>query len=251
MLILLSPAKNVNESRAAGKASTAPRFLDEAEELATVARTWSADEISQIMKVSASLAALNVDRFASWTRDGDCAAGLLFDGDVAKELEYATLDADAQNSASRRLRFLSGLYGLLRPTDGVHPYRMEMGRKIPGHSAGTLYKFWGDKISAAVAEDAAAAGTRTVLNLASEEYGKAVRPSALGDVAMVSPRFEEQSGGKRRVIGVAAKRARGAMARWVLQTGAEDAADLRSFDVGGYAIDPGASDAGQLVFVRG
>lgn len=251
MLILLSPAKNVNEARASGHATTAPRFLDEAEDIVSVAKTWSADDISQIMKVSAKLAALNVDRFANWTRTGDCAAGLLFDGDVAKELEFATLDEDARQSAALRLRFLSGLYGLLRPLDGVRAYRMEMGRKIPGHAAGTLYKFWGTKISKAIVEDAAAAGARAVLNLASEEYSKAVVPSALGDLALISPRFEEVNGDKRRVIGVAAKRARGAMARWALETGVTDPADIESFDVGGYVFDPAASTPAQPVFLRG
>ncbi|KAB2541524.1 hypothetical protein AL035_11810 [Salipiger aestuarii] len=251
MLILLSPAKNVNETRAAGHATTVPRFLDEAEDLVSVARTWSAQDISQIMKVSGALAALNVDRFADWTRTGDCAAGLLFDGDVARELEFGTLDEDAQQSAAVRLRFLSGLYGLLRPSDGVCAYRMEMGRKIPGHPAGTLYEFWDTKISEAIVEDAAAAGAGAIMNLASEEYSKAVKPSALGDLALVSPRFEDMTGGKRRVIGVAAKRARGAMARWVLQTGATDPADIQAFDVGGYAFDPATSEPGRPVFLRG
>lgn len=251
MLILLSPAKNVNEARAAGHAATRPRFLSEAEQIVSVAREWSDDEISEIMKVSPALAKLNRERFQNWSRDGDCAAGLLFDGDVYKELEFATFDDNALVSAEHRLRLLSGLYGLLRPMDGIRAYRMEMGRKIPGHPSGTLYKFWGAKIAQAIAEDAQEIGTKTVLNLASEEYSKAVDQAALGDLAFVSPRFEEERAGKRKVIGVAAKRARGAMARWVLHANVTEAEDLESFTVGGYAFDADASEENRPVFVRG
>lgn len=250
MLILLSPAKNVDEKRAAGHAVTSPRFLAEAEEIVSVARGWSEDDISQIMKVSPAIAKLNVERFANWTREGDCAAALLFNGDVYKELDFGTLDERGLSAASNRLRLLSGLYGLLRPTDAVHAYRMEMGRKCPGHPAGTLYKLWGSKIAEAVAQDAAELGTDTILNLASEEYGKGVERTALGDLTVVSPRFEEDKGGKRKVVGIAAKRARGAMARWVLQDGILDACDLEAFDVGGYAFDAESSNANQPVFVR-
>lgn len=250
MLILLSPAKNVDEKRAAGHAVTSPRFLAEAEEIVSVARGWSEDDISQIMKVSPAIAKLNVERFANWTREGDCAAALLFNGDVYKELDFGTLDERGLSAASNRLRLLSGLYGLLRPTDAVRAYRMEMGRKCPGHPAGTLYKFWGSKIAEAVAQDAVELGTDTILNLASEEYGKGVDRTALGDLTVVSPRFEEDKGGKRKVVGIAAKRARGAMARWVLQDGILDARDLEAFDVGGYAFDAESSNANQPVFVR-
>ena len=250
MLILLSPAKNVDEERAAGHASTSPRFLAEAEEIVTVAREWSEDEIGQIMKVSPAIAKLNVDRFAGWSRDGDCAAGLLFDGDVYRELDFGTLDEHAVSAASQRLRLLSGLYGLLRPTDAVRAYRMEMGRKCPGHPAGTLYKFWGSKIAKAVAQDAAEVGTETVLNLASEEYGKGVDRTALEGLTVVSPRFEEDRNGNRKVVGIAAKRARGAMARWVLQESIHEPRDLEAFDVGGYVFDAETSKVDRPVFVR-
>ncbi|MGB0904300.1 MAG: YaaA family protein, partial [Mangrovicoccus sp.] len=248
MLILLSPAKNLNETRASGHASTQPRFLDAAEELVATARHWSDAEISEIMKVSAALAKLNGTRFSNWSRQADCAAALIFDGDVYKELDYATLDDAAKSDAARRLRFLSGLYGLLRPTDAVCAYRLEMGRKIPGHEAGTLYKFWGARIAEAVAEDARAYGSDLVLNLASEEYSKAVDPAGLGDLQMISPRFEEERGGARKVIAVMAKRARGAMARWALQSGAQTGEDLASFTTGGYRFDAEASSPERPVF---
>lgn len=251
MLILLSPAKNLNETRAAGQATTTPRFLDQAEELVTVARQWSDEDISDIMKVSPTLAGLNRARFAKWSRQADCAAALMFDGDVYKELEYATLDAAARSEAGGRLRLLSGLYGLLRPGDAVQAYRLEMGRKIPGHPAGTLYRFWGSRIAEAVVQDAAAVETDMVLNLASEEYAKAVDRSALNGVQMISPRFVEERAGQRKVIGIAAKRARGAMARWALETGATTARDLQAFTVGGYGFDAEASSNAQPVFVRG
>lgn len=251
MLILLSPAKNLNETRAAGRAATTPRFLDDAADLVGTAQHWSAEEIAQIMQVSPALAKLNRDRFADWSRDGDLAAGLLFDGDVYKTLELATFDDDAWHAADRRLRILSGLYGLLRPADAVSPYRLEMGRKLPGHPAGTLYAFWGSRIAEAVVADARAIGTGHVLDLASGEYGKAVDHAALGDLQVVTPRFEEDRDGTRKVIGFAAKRARGAMARWVLHNGVTDPADLAGFDVGGYAYDAASSQDDRPVFVRG
>ncbi|NDR55500.1 YaaA family protein [Aliiruegeria sabulilitoris] len=252
MLILLSPAKSLNEDRARGHASTVPRFLDEAEQLVSVARGWSEAEIAEIMKVSAAIAKLNGGRFADWTREAGpaFAAGELFDGDVYRELEFATLDEVARTEAARRLRILSGLYGLLRPTDSIRPYRLEMGRRIPGHSAGNLYRFWGSRIAEAVTEDAAALGTDTVLNLASEEYGKAVDRAALPGLRLVSPRFEEERGGVSRVIAVAAKRARGVMARWVLETGASQPEDLTEFRTGGYMFDPNASTEERPVFLR-
>jgi cytoplasmic iron level regulating protein YaaA (DUF328/UPF0246 family) len=250
MLILLSPAKNVNEARASGHAVTNPRFLDEAEEIVSVARKWSEAEISEVMKVSAAISKLNKERFANWSREGDCAAALMFDGDVYKELDFSTLDAPAMSDSAQRLRILSGLYGLLRPKDAVRAYRMEMGRKCPGHPSGTLYKFWGAKIAKAVSQDAAELGTDTILNLASVEYSKGVDGAALGDLTVISPRFEEEKGGTRRVIGIAAKRARGAMARWVLETGALERKELQAFDIGGYTFDADASTVKQPVFVR-
>ena len=251
MLILISPAKKVNETRATRLAQTEPRFLDAAQELVGVARDWSAQEIGTLMGVSPAIATLNRDRFATWTRDGTCAAGLMFDGDVYKALELATFDDAALHDATRRLRILSGLYGLLRPTDAVRPYRLEMGRKCPGHAAGTLYRFWGSRIADAVAQDARALGTTIILNLASEEYAKAVVPDALGGLTVITPRFEEARGDTRKVIGVAAKRARGAMARWVLHEGATRPEDLTAFDVGGYAYDGDSSARTKPVFLRG
>ena len=250
MLILISPAKKVNETRESALPPTEPRFLDAAAELARVARDWSAQDISRVMGVSPAIATLNRDRFAAWSRDGTSTAGLMFDGDVYKALELATLDDAALHDATQRLRILSGLYGLLRPTDSVRPYRLEMGRKCPGHPAGTLYNFWGSRIAEAVAQDARALGTDIILNLASEEYAKAVVAEALDGLTVITPRFEEARGDTRRVIGVAAKRARGAMARWVLHEGVTAPEDLTGFTVGGYAHDAESSTRTRPVFLR-
>ncbi|MEO9515181.1 MAG: YaaA family protein [Paracoccaceae bacterium] len=252
MLILLSPAKNLNESRSAGHGTTTPRFLNQAEELISVMRGWSEAEIADLMKVSPKIAQLNFERFSNWSRQSGKAqaAADMFDGDVYKTLEMATLNDDTRAEASRRLRILSGLYGLLRPTDDVCAYRLEMGRKLPGHPAATLYKFWGTKIAEALVDDAAAAQTETVLNLASDEYASSVNRAALGELRFVSPRFEEDRNGVRKMISFSAKRARGAMARWVLETGYENVDDLVSFDVGGYVYDKDASTPERPVFLK-
>ena len=252
MIILLSPAKNLNEARAAGHATTTPRFLDHAQELTGVMRGWSADDISDIMKVSAKIAALNVDRVQAWARTSgaDQAAADMFDGDVYHTLEMATMDPAIRADAGQRLRILSGLYGLLRPTDDVCAYRLEMGRKLKGHPAGTLYKFWGSKIADALAQDAAALNTNVILNLASEEYAKSVDQSALGGIDFISPRFEEDRNGKRKIISFSAKRARGTMARWVLENGHDTPDALQDFAVDGYGFDPEASSPNRPVFVR-
>lgn len=252
MLILLSPAKNLDEDRAAGHATTVPRFLDQAEELISVMRDWSEIEIAELMKVSSKIAHLNSKRFSSWSRQSGAAqaAADMFDGDVYKTLEMATLDDGIRTEADLRLRILSGLYGLLRPTDDVCAYRLEMGRKIPGHSAGTLYKFWGTKIADALVKDAAGIQADTILNLASDEYSKSVDRTALGTLRFVSPRFEEDRGGVRKMISFSAKRARGAMARWVLENGYTKVHELASFDVGGYVFDKETSSVDRPVFLK-
>ena len=252
MLVLLSPAKNLNESRAAGHATTSPQFLDQAEELISVMRSWSEVEISELMKVSAKIAQLNFERFSAWSRvsGGAQAAADMFDGDVYKTLEMATADEATRGEAAKRLRILSGLYGLLRPTDDVCAYRFEMGRKIPGHPAGTLYKFWGTKIAEALAKDAASVDTDIVLNLASDEYAKSVNRAALGELRFISPRFEDSRMNVRKMISFSAKRARGAMARWVLEKGHERADAIPSFNVDGYVFDNDASTPDRPVFVR-
>ena len=252
MLILLSPAKNLNEPRAAGHATTTPKFLDQAEDLISVMRTWSEDDIANLMKVSSKIAGLNAERFSSWSRQSGAAqaAAYMFDGDVYKHLEVVTMCEETWADAARRLRILSGLYGLLRPADDVCAYRLEMGRKIPGHPAGTLYKFWGTKIAEALVKDADTVGTDTILNLASDEYSKSVNKPALGPLRMISPRFEEDRKGVRKMISFSAKRARGAMARWVLENGYTDASDLGQFEVGGYAFDKETSTADCPVFLK-
>ncbi|PHQ99088.1 MAG: hypothetical protein COB39_05815 [Marinosulfonomonas sp.] len=252
MLILLSPAKNLNESRAAGQATTSPQFLDQAEELMTVMRDWSEADIADLMKVSPKIAHLNAERFSAWSRQSGAAqaAADMFDGDVYKTLEMATLQGSTRAESVRRLRILSGLYGLLRPSDDVCAYRLEMGRKVPGHPAGTLYKFWGTRIADAIVKDAQKIQTDTVLNLASDEYSKSVDRTALGKLRLVSPRFEEERNGVRKIISFSAKRARGAMARWVLETGYTKPHKLAQFDVGGYAYDKEASASERPVFVR-
>lgn len=252
-LILLSPAKSFDEARGLGKATTTPRFLAETGDLAEHCRALGAEGLRSLMKISPALADLNARRFAEFTTRPDPAiahaAGLLFDGDAYQTLDLASCPAEATARAARHLRILSGLYGLLRPTDAILPYRLEMGKPLETSRGRGLYRFWGTRIAEAIATDAAEIEARFILNLASEEYAKAAclpRQS----LEVVTPRFLELRGGAPKVISFSAKRARGAMTRWVLEEGIESCETLRDFSWSGYRFAPEISTPRAPSFLR-
>lgn len=235
MLVVLSPAKSLDETRALGKARTTPRFLAQAEDLVGRMRQKSAKDLQKMMEISPALASLNWHRFQDWTPDGAYSAASLFDGDAYKTLRWDALDAATQASGQRRLRLLSGLYGLLRPLDAIAPYRLEMGRSLaPGEP---LVAYWGARIAHALDADAAAAGAHWLLNLASEEYASSIDRQALR-LPVVSPVFKDRGKDGFKVVSFHAKRARGAMARWALHHAPNAPSDLLEFSWNGYAWDP-------------
>ena len=246
MLTLLSPAKRLDETPRAS--STDPAFPDDTAALLDVLRTKTADDLGALMRLSPKLAALNAERYRDWDAAQPLPAIRAFAGDTYMGLDAATLDADALRWAEGRLRILSGLYGLLRPTDAIRPYRLEMGTRLATARGRDLYAFWGERIARAVERDAEAAGTGTVLNCASVEYARAALPHLR--LPVVTPVFLEERPDGPKVVAFAAKRARGAMARFVMEERLEDPSDLRGFAAGGYAWRPEGSTADAPVFLR-
>ncbi|WP_296949786.1 peroxide stress protein YaaA [uncultured Massilia sp.] len=252
MLIVLSPAKSLDlDTPPTTARHTTPRFIDRAAELIRILKPYSPAQVGALMDISDQLAVLNVTRYADWHPDHAQArqAVMSFDGDVYTGLDARTLDAAALDYAQARVRILSGLYGLLRPLDGMHPYRLEMGTKLANPRGKDLYAFWGDSVTAALNEDIAAAGATALVNLASEEYFKAVKPKLLA-VPVIAPVFEDWKNGRYKIISFFAKRARGMMARYAALNGITDPQQLKDFDVDGYAFDEAASTEKNWVFRR-
>lgn len=252
MLIVISPAKTLDlDTPPTTKLHSTPDFLDRSAQLIDVLRTRSPGEISALMGISDKLAALNVGRYADWHKGVADArqAVMSFDGDVYAGLDARTLTPKQLAYAQDHLRILSGLYGLLRPLDLMHPYRLEMGIRLANPVGKDLYAFWGDTITEALNRQAAATGARALVNLASEEYFKSVRTGQL-DVPVITPVFEDCKNGKYKIISFFAKRARGMMARYAAVKGITDPAKLKRFDVDGYAFVKDASSEASWVFRR-
>jgi len=255
MIALLSPAKTLDfeSPPPAGLRATKPRLLEDAAVLADVLRRHSVPQLRDLMGVSEPLARLNHERFRAWTdrpaRGTARPAILAFRGDVYRGLDVDSLGAEDLQSAQRRLRILSGLYGLLRPLDAILPYRLEMGTPLRTDRGSSLYAFWGDRITRLLAKDVKASGASVVVDLASTEYSRSVRADEL-PVPMVTPVFREVKDGRSRTLAVFAKEARGMMARFIAAEGVDAVEGLKDFRLGGYRFRAGDSTDRELVFSR-
>ena len=249
MLVVISPAKKLDMSPANGVAVTSPAFLDNAMELAGVARRLSHDDIRSLMGLSDSLAQLNAERFAAFGTQDKKPAALSFAGDTYQGLEAQSLDADDMAWAQTHLRILSGLYGVLRPLDEIEPYRLEMGSKLKTGRGASLYDYWGSDIANALGEQAQETGASALVNCASQEYFGAVDQAALS-LPVITPVFKELKDGRARIVSFFAKKARGAMARYIVQTRAQDPDAIQDFTAGGYRYQPGQSTPEAPVFLR-
>lgn len=254
MLVVVSPAKNLDyESDTPAVKASQPRWLDRAERLVEICRKMSPQELGSLMKISDKLAGLNAARFEQWQRPftGDNARPALFafNGDVYAGLEASSLSADEIDYAQSHLRILSGLYGVLRPLDLMQPYRLEMGTKLENPAGKNLYDYWGDSIAKALNEDMQEADTQLLINLASNEYFSAVDTKVLkGDI--ITPVFKDEKNGKYKIISFYAKKARGMMARFILNEKPRSVSDLKQFDTAGYQFNEAASEGNTLVFHR-
>jgi cytoplasmic iron level regulating protein YaaA (DUF328/UPF0246 family) len=252
MLIVLSPAKSLDlDTPPTTDRRTTPQFIDRAAELIRVLKAYSPAQIGALMSISDPLAVLNVTRYASWHPDHADArqAVMSFDGDVYTGLDARNLQPKALAYVQDHVRILSGLYGVLRPFDQMHPYRLEMGTRLANPRGKDLYAFWGELVTGALNEALAANGATALVNLASEEYFKSVKPKLLS-VPLVVPVFEDWKNGKYKIISFFAKRARGMMARYAAERGIRDPQDLKGFDVDGYAFDGSVSTEKEWVFRR-
>lgn len=254
MLMVISPAKTLDfESPLATKRYTQPALLEESQKLIAVARRLSPADIGSLMHISDKLAVLNAERFNDWqpdfTPDNARQAILAFKGDVYTGLQAETFSEAAFDFAQQHLRMLSGLYGLLRPLDLMQAYRLEMGIKLANPAGKDLYSFWGDKLTHALNAALAEQGDSVLINLASDEYFKAVKPKLLkGEI--VKPVFLDEKNGKFKVISFYAKKARGLMSRYIIENELTQPEQLKTFDVDGYAFDADASKGNELVFKR-
>jgi len=254
MLALISPAKTLDyESALPTDQHTLPRLLEHSQQLIDVSRKLSASEIASLMSVSEKIAQLNVARFRDWQPEFNFSnarqAIFAFKGDVYTGLDAYDLSAQDLEFAQTHLRMLSGLYGLLRPLDLMMPYRLEMGTKLANARGHNLYEFWGDQITQLVNADLAQADSELLVNLASDEYYKSVKESKV-KAEIIKPVFLDQKNGKYKVISFYAKKARGLMARYIIQNQLNRAEDLKSFNTDGYYFDAASSMKGELVFKR-
>jgi hypothetical protein len=254
MLTVISPAKTLDfESPAAISKATQPQFLARAAELVEDARALDASDIRGLMGVSENIAELNHRRFMDWhqpfNKRNAKQSLLAFKGDVYVGLEAETLNAAQLGFAHQHLRILSGLYGVLRPLDLMQPYRLEMGLPFANRGGKNLYEFWGDDITGALSTAVRKSGTKVLVNLASKEYFRAVRAQAL-DADVVTPIFKERKGDGYKIVSFYAKKARGQMARFIIENELNEPDDLKKFKTGGYRYNKAESSARELVFTR-
>ncbi|MCC9599276.1 peroxide stress protein YaaA [Stieleria sp. JC731] len=255
MLLLLSPSKRLDyDTPVKSSVKTTPEFIDQSARLARELKKLTPKQISALMGINDELALLNHERFQDWQSpmpDADTRqAALAFKGDVYFGLEAETLTAKQLEYAQDHLRILSGLYGILRPLDGILPYRLEMGTKLKNKAGKDLYQFWGSSIAESINRQLDQIGSRIVLNCASNEYFKAIDKKTL-DAEVVSPVFKDMTKGSYRIVTVYAKKARGTMAAWVIRKKAKTLKKLKQFDGDGYRYDEESSTDTKPVFLRG
>ena len=253
MLAVISPAKKLKfDDRDARLKATQPVFLKEANQLAGIAKKLSRSDLRQLMKLSDNLADLNYRRFQDFQTRPDRAntkqAVLAFAGDTYTGLAAETMNGDDLSFAQDHLRILSGLYGVLRPLDEIQPYRLEMGRALANPEGRNLYAYWGNRIANQLDGDLQGHKFTTVVNLASNEYFKAVNRKAL-KARVLDIDFKQDRDGTLKTIGLMAKRARGAMARYMIDNRLDNPEDLKSFQKQGYRFQQSGSSEDRWLFV--
>ncbi len=253
MLTVLSPAKTLDLETPAFSTHTQPEFLKNAQQLNTELRGYSVTQLQTLMGLSEKLATLNVDRNQAWkppfTAKNARSAIRAFQGEVYVRLDAKTFTQADLAFAQDHLRILSGLYGLLRPLDLMQAYRLEMGTSLKTDAGKGLYAFWGDSITQSLNNSLAGEKKPVVINLASNEYSKAITRKTL-NAELITPVFKEKKGDGYKVIAILAKRARGLMARHIIKKKLKTPTGLKKFSADGYAYQPNLSTETEWVFTR-
>ena len=254
MLLVVSPAKKLDfESPLATTKTTQASLLAHSEILIERCLELSSDQIASLMKLSDKLAGLNAARFGEWslpfTPENARQAVLAFNGDVYSGLDANSFSEDDFDFAQQHFRILSGLYGLLKPLDLMQAYRLEMGTKLDNVRGANLYQFWGDIITNELNQVLADQGDDVLINLASNEYFKAVNKKSL-NATIVTPQFKDWKNGQYKMISFYAKKARGLMARYIIQNQINNVEQLKDFDLAGYQFSTDFSQGNELVFTR-
>lgn len=253
MLVVVSPAKSLNWDARPNVPVTEPEFKADALRLAKTSRGLTLGDLKKLMSISDDLARLNRDRFKAYqaepSPDITRPAALAFNGDTYQGFEAETLSDDDMRWAQHHMRILSGLYGALRPLDAIQAYRLEMGSRLKTRRGKSLYDYWGDQIAKSLNTLAKTVDTEVLVNCASQEYFGAADTKALA-LKVITPVFLEEKDGKAKTVSFFAKRARGAMARFMVQNRVVDPQGLKDFDIGGYAFQPDQSDDAKFVFSR-
>ncbi|GAA6180880.1 MULTISPECIES: peroxide stress protein YaaA [unclassified Shimia] len=252
MLVVISPAKRLNWEAVSGP-TTSPDFQEDAVRLAKTARNLTLGDLRKLMDLSPDLARLNRDRFRAFADapepDATRPAVHAFAGDTYIGLDAGSLATDEMAWAQEHLRILSGLYGVLRPLDLIQPYRLEMGSRLKTRRGGNLYDYWRSALSHALNRQAETLQSDTLINCASQEYFGAVDLKAL-KLRVVTPVFMEERNGQAKIVSFFAKKARGSMARFVIDNRLSHPDGIKDFDYGGYRFDPDLSDGDRWVFLR-
>jgi hypothetical protein len=254
MIALLSPSKTQDFKRPGNTSKhSTPELIDDAKELVNRLRSLSVADLQSLMGVNEDLAKLNYERFRQWGVHQDLDDGLqaifAYAGEVYRGFDVHRLSAEDLYYAQNHLRILSGLYGVIRPLDIIQPYRLEMGTKLSTDRGDSLYEFWGDRITQLVNRGLKNHQAHAVVNLASDEYFRAVDTDRL-DGFVISPQFKEERDGEYKTIAVYAKNARGRMARYLITERIDDPEGLKAFDEDGYRYNPDRSTKLEWVFSR-
>lgn len=252
MITIISPAKTLDFKQTDWTEPTEPQFIEQASQLVTILKKKSVPDLQSLMSLSEKLATLNKERYENWLTDhrqNAAPCGLAFQGDVYKGMRATDWPQKTQTYAQDHLRILSGLYGVLRPGDKIHAYRLEMGTDLENEKGKNLYEFWGKTITDALNKDAKNSQSKYILNLASNEYWKSVNTKAL-QIPVISPVFKDCKNGKYKIISFYAKKARGLMAQFVLKNQITDLKEIEKFDLEGYRFVKEESQEKAPVFYR-
>lgn len=254
MIIVISPAKTLDfDIKNENLPMSEPRFLDKSQEIINEIRKYDSFTLEKLMKISSKLATLNEERFEKWSKSLDTSKQCLlaFKGDVYRGMDVLSLSDPEIFYANEHLRILSGLYGVLRPLDGINEYRLEMGTKLNINGYKDLYEFWDKTLEESLLDELLSHKSKVLINLASNEYFKSVEGLKENNkIKVVTPIFKEYRGDKYKIISLNAKRARGLMTRYIIQNEIEDISEIKKFNLDGYEFNEEMSNDSEYVFTR-